>query len=102
MQGEGWVSHLTHRGEEVGVDHVLVREGWGRGEGGRVRVEEAFVSPKGLRRDNWPSEGEFDVSDHRPVSAVIECVRGGGQGRGEEGEERGRDKRREGKACVVI
>ena len=97
-EGEGnrraykpWVSHRTHRGEDLGVDHIFVKpelewgsesgdagaQGAGAGAGpgagavssplpvGGVFVGEALVLPTEIPSESWPLD--FTVSDHRPV-----------------------------------
>ena len=85
-----WVSHFTHRKEEVGVDHIFLYDPVGEntqtplGEGvastsntkevitgAELLIEATEVLPTDLACTAW--ESNFDISDHRPigVSAVL-------------------------------
>lgn len=92
-----WITHRTHRIEDLGVDHVFVkpeiewaakvakksssdvasesdpvptREDFiGKRAVGGVFIGETSVLPRDLPCDSWPLE--FKVSDHRPVKVSL-------------------------------
>eukprot|EP00605_Chrysophyceae_sp_TOSAG23-4_P002995 GSChrysophyteH1.ASY1.ANO1.3300.1 assembled CDS len=80
---DSWVSHKTHLGEELGVDHIFVRcanaidvppspvgEIAETGEKEKLLfIDDSAVVPKQIPCDSW-NEG-FTVSDHRPVSCTL-------------------------------
>ncbi len=65
----GWVSHRTHRQEELGVDHVFLRVG---AERQRLEVYDTSVMPEALPCAAWMDA--FQLSDHRPVRATVAVV----------------------------
>jgi hypothetical protein len=93
-----WVSHCTHRQEEVGVDHIFFynhnhavskkdAEKGGRagaevsgGDEGSLQPKQGWhgaslfigdcrVLPEDMACASW--DGSFDISDHRPISSQI-------------------------------
>ena len=60
----GWVSHVSHRGDEMACDHVLA------GDGVSVAAVRLGGSAEGLRAAER-------ISDHRPVHARLEWGRPG-------------------------
>jgi endonuclease/exonuclease/phosphatase family metal-dependent hydrolase len=71
-----WVSHRTHRAEDLGVDHVYIKPQVERGAAGAdsgVFVSDARVLPISLPAESWPLD--FRVSDHRPVRVSIVFAR---------------------------
>ena len=67
-----WVSHRTHRAEELGVDHIFVKpevEIGPAGPEGGVFVSDARILPVSLPATHWPMD--FRVSDHRPVKVSL-------------------------------
>lgn len=74
VSGNNFVSHRTHRKEDLGVDHIFIR----RDEACNnvvnstrrlVQIRSSEVLPQGLGCSTW-NEG-FTISDHRPVSSNI-------------------------------
>jgi hypothetical protein len=87
-----WVSHRTHRLEDVGVDHIFFynhhypqqqqqqllrskeqveeegrpRAGW---QGGSILIGNCRVLPDDVACDYW--DGSFEISDHRPISSEV-------------------------------
>jgi endonuclease/exonuclease/phosphatase family metal-dependent hydrolase len=64
-----WVSHRTHRQEELGVDHVFLRVA---AERQRLEVYDTSVLPEALPCAAWMDA--FQLSDHRPVRATVAVV----------------------------
>jgi len=60
----GWVSHRTHREEELGVDHIFIRHAQQL-----PVVTDTSVLPATQSCVSWDSA--FTISDHRPVRATI-------------------------------
>ena len=65
-----WVSHRTHREEQLGVDHVFLRVGGT--ERLRLEVYDTSVLPETLPCSAWVES--FQLSDHRPVRATVAVV----------------------------
>ena len=68
------VSHLTHKGTEVFVDHVFYKGNEDVNDEDKFgfRVKESYLYPKGVGIDKWPSKKEFDLSDHRPLVTTFQ------------------------------
>ena len=74
---DSFVSHRTHRKEDLGVDHIFVRHDHvfrnrpsnADEHNMHVFVKESIVLPESLDCSAWNES--FVVSDHRPVSATI-------------------------------
>ena len=88
-----WVSHFTHRKEEVGVDHIFFHDpsaesvsppgsttttaaatttATGEAIGGRLLIGASGVLPADLACATW--ESGFDISDHRPIGVTIVLI----------------------------
>jgi hypothetical protein len=66
-----WVSHRTHRQEELGVDHIFLRSLLG--PEWEMVARDTCVMPVQEPCSTW-SLG-FTISDHRPVRATLEMRR---------------------------
>jgi len=68
------VSHRTHNADEVFVDHIFYRNADGAPSESAVEVTptECYLFPKDVPADRWPTEQEWNLSDHRPLVATFE------------------------------
>lgn len=64
-----FISHRTHRSEDLGVDHIFLKPEMDVADADRVFVSDCCVLPKGKGCGLW--DETFRISDHRPVSAKI-------------------------------
>ncbi len=88
-----WVSHFTHRREEVGVDHVFfydptaepppqraspqggvtaMPDTEGAVAGNKLLIRASEVLPSDLACATW--ESGFDISDHRPIGVKLVLI----------------------------
>eukprot|EP00049_Salpingoeca_infusionum_P007274 m.118185 g.118185 ORF g.118185 m.118185 type:complete len:453 (+) comp13647_c0_seq4:86-1444(+) len=67
-QRELAVTHLSHRGDELGVDFVLFRS---TQHAPGFEVHNAAVLPENIGDETWPEQ--FKLSDHRPVVVDLWC-----------------------------
>jgi endonuclease/exonuclease/phosphatase family metal-dependent hydrolase len=65
---DNFISHRTHRKEDLGVDHIFVRHD-GSSTEFEVFIDETAVIPESLGCSVW-NEG-FTISDHRPVASTL-------------------------------
>ncbi|CAM9688172.1 unnamed protein product [Chrysoparadoxa australica] len=64
--GRRAVSHLTHRGEALMVDHVFYKSS----TKGSLGVKHAALIPAGEEETTW--NDRFDLSDHRPLTVQLD------------------------------
>jgi len=66
------ITHYTHQNKSIGCDFIFYKNC--KNPFAYIKPVDTFLFPKQLNETQWPSQNEWNLSDHRPLTTAFEII----------------------------